>query len=243
MRNKETTHTHVLHRAETRGHANHGWLDTYHTFSFADYCDPERENFGALRVLNDDTVAPGKGFGMHPHKNMEVISIPLSGDLEHRDSLGHIEVIRHGEVQTMSAGTGIRHSEFNRNHDKPVKFLQIWVYPDKGGYEPRYDSVKLDVAKRHNKFQQVVSPYPDDEGAWIHQQAWFHIGKLDNGISLDYQLKQYDNGVYAFVLYGELEVDGVKLNPRDGLGILNADSINISSLSDDAEILLIEVPR
>ncbi|MDR0872484.1 MAG: pirin family protein [Prevotellaceae bacterium] len=232
----------ILHTAESRGHFNHGWLNTYHTFSFADYHDAERVHFGALRVLNDDTVAAGEGFGMHPHADMEVISIPLAGDLEHKDSLGHVEVIRHGEVQTMSAGTGIRHSEYNKNQDSEVKFLQIWVFPDRKGHEPRYDSFKLDLEKRHNRLQQVVSPNADDEGAWIYQKAWFYMSKTDKDVVLPYTLNNKDNGVYAFVLEGEFEIDGQTLKRRDGLGIWETDGFNIKSLSDGAEILLMEVP-
>src|SRR5690606_20497754 len=169
----------IIHRANTRGYANHGWLKSYHTFSFANYYDPERMHFGALRVLNDDTVAGGMGFGKHPHNNMEIISIPLDGDLEHQDSMGNTAVIRNGDIQVMSAGTGIYHSEYNKNKDKPVKFLQIWVIPNKGNVEPRYDQVTLNVADRHNKLQQIVSPKDGGEGVWIHQDAWFHLGKFD----------------------------------------------------------------
>ncbi len=233
---------HVLHTADSRGHFNHGWLDTHHTFSFADYYDPTRIHFGKLRVLNDDTIAAGEGFGLHPHQDMEIISIPLEGELEHKDSLGHTEVIRHGQVQTMSAGTGIWHSEFNKSPDRDVKFLQIWVFPNKRNLTPRYDSVDLDITKRHNKLQQVVSPNKDDDGAWIYQDAWFHISKLDKGVTLTYVLKQRGNGVYAFVLSGSLVVDGQVLDQRDGLGIVQTDSFMIEATSNEAEILLIEVP-
>jgi quercetin 2,3-dioxygenase len=173
----------ILHKAETRGNADHGWLHSRHTFSFAGYYDPERVHFGVLRVLNDDTVAPGMGFGTHPHENMEIISIPLEGDLEHKDSMGNVSVIRHGDVQVMSAGTGITHSEYNKNKDRPVKFLQIWVFPDKENLTPRYDQVTLNIDDRHNKLQQILSPDPDDPGVWIHQNAWFHLGKFDEGVS------------------------------------------------------------
>ncbi len=232
----------VLHKASTRGHANHGWLNSYHTFSFADYFNPERVHFGKLRVLNDDTVEPGQGFGTHPHNDMEIISIPLEGDLEHKDSMGNGTVIRHGDIQVMSAGTGIFHSEYNHNPDRVVKFLQIWIFPDKKGVKPRYDQITLDVNDRRNRFQQVLSPNPDDEGVWIHQKAWFHLGKFDRDFSLDYILKKQGNGVYAFVLSGELEVEGMKLENRDGLGMWNLDKFSVKALTQDAEILLMEVP-
>jgi len=153
----------VFHPASERGHANHGWLNSFHSFSFSDYYDPSKTHFGALRVLNDDTVAPGMGFGTHPHNNMEIISIPLEGDLEHRDSMGTVSVIKHGDIQVMSAGSGISHSEYNKNRDKPVKFLQIWVFPREKNVEPRYDQITLNLADRQNRFQQVLSPNADDD--------------------------------------------------------------------------------
>ncbi|HQU61495.1 MAG TPA: pirin family protein, partial [Saprospiraceae bacterium] len=217
----------VLHKANTRGHANHGWLNSHHSFSFASYYNPERMHFGVLRVLNDDTVAPGMGFGAHPHDNMEIISIPLEGDLEHKDSMGNTAVIRHGDVQVMSAGTGIRHSEYNRNKDNQVKFLQIWVFPNKRDVKPRYDQITLDLADRHNKFQQILSPNPDDEGVWIHQDAWFHLGKLDEGVALDYSIKKAGNGLYAFVLEGDITIDGQTLNRRDGFGVWDTDKVSV----------------
>jgi redox-sensitive bicupin YhaK (pirin superfamily) len=231
-----------LHKANTRGHANHGWLESYHTFSFANYQNKDRMNFGVLRVLNDDRVNQGMGFGKHPHDNMEIISIPLEGDLEHQDSMGNTTVIKEGDIQVMSAGTGIFHSEYNKNKDQPVKFLQIWIYPNKKNVTPRYDQVTLDLSDRHNKLQQILSPYPDDAGVWIHQDAWFHIGKFDNMHTANYQLKKSGNGVYAFILKGDFTIGGVSLNERDGLGIWDTDSFEITSNSDGAEILLMEVP-
>lgn len=232
---------HIIHRAETRGHANHGWLDTHHTFSFANYYNPERVHFGMLRVLNDDIVDAGKGFGTHPHDNMEIISIPLEGDLEHRDSMGNVAVIRKGEIQVMSAGTGITHSEYNKNDDRPVKFLQIWVFPREQHLKPRYDQIKLDANKMRNAFQQIVSPDPSDEGAWISQDAWFSLGDLEQGKELEYKLKNKADGVYAFIIRGEATVDGIKLNERDGMGITGAESFKVEA-DTDAEILLMEVP-
>lgn len=232
----------VLHKANTRGHANHGWLDSHHTFSFANYYNPDRMHFGVLRVLNDDRVDAGMGFGTHPHDNMEIISIPLEGDLEHKDSMGNTAVIRKGDIQVMSAGTGISHSEYNRNKDRLTKFLQIWVYPNKRDVTPRYDQISLDEAERHNRLQQVISPNPDDEGVWIHQDAWFHLGRFDKDFATAYELKKKGNGIYAFVLKGDITINGITLNERDGLGIWDTDSINLTADSQDAEILLMEVP-
>lgn len=231
----------VLHKAETRGNANHGWLRSRHTFSFAGYYDPERMHFGVLRVLNDDIVAGGMGFGAHPHDNMEIISIPLEGDLEHKDSMGNKTVIRNGDIQVMSAGTGITHSEYNKNSDKEVKFLQIWVFPNKKNVEPRYDQITLNLEDRHNKLQQVLSPNPEDAGVWIHQNAWFHLGKFDEGFSTEYQIKSQGNGVYAFILSGDVQINDQQLNSRDGYGIWDTDKFTISANSN-AEVLLMEVP-
>lgn len=232
----------VYHPASTRGHANHGWLDSYHTFSFAGYYNPERMNFGALRVLNDDRVDSGMGFGSHPHDNMEIISIPLEGDLEHRDSMGNVAVIKHGDIQVMSAGTGIQHSEYNRNKDQLTKFLQIWIIPNKRNVTPRYDQITLNVSDRLNRFQQVLSPDPNDEGVWIHQQAWFHLGRFQPGVSAEYSIKSIGNGVYVFVLEGSVTVGNQVLEKRDGFGIWETDSIPFLVGSSETEILLMEVP-
>ena len=232
----------VLHRSNTRGHANHGWLESYHTFSFANYHNPERMNFGVLRVLNDDRVSQGMGFGKHPHDNMEIISIPLEGDLEHQDSMGNTTVIKEGDIQAMSAGTGIFHSEYNKNKDQLVKFLQIWIYPNQKNVTPRYDQITLDLNDRHNKLQQILSPNPEDEGVWIHQDAWFHIGKFDHDFATSYELKKPRNGIYAFVLKGDFTIGNISLNERDGLGIWDTNAIKITANSSNAEILLMEVP-
>jgi redox-sensitive bicupin YhaK (pirin superfamily) len=232
----------LIHKAATRGDANHGWLHSRHTFSFANYYNPERMHFGVLRVLNDDFVAPGMGFGTHPHDNMEIISIPLEGDLEHKDSMGNISVIKNGDIQVMSAGTGITHSEYNRNKEQAVKFLQIWVFPNKKDVKPRYDQITLDSEDRKNKFQQIVSPNTEDEGAWINQDAWFHIGKFDKDITLDYSVKKTGNGVYIFVLKGDVIIEGNTLNERDGFGIWDVAKFNLKAISQDAEVLLMEVP-
>ena len=232
----------ILHKANTRGHANHGWLDSYHTFSFAGYHNPERVHFGVLRVLNDDTVAGGMGFGTHPHDNMEIISIPTFGDLEHQDSMGNKQVIRQGDVQIMSAGTGIQHSEKNKNHDKEVKFFQIWVFPNKRNVEPRYDQQSFTEADKHNKLLTVVSPLgTNDGGVQIHQDAWFSLGRLDKDFLTTYTLRNKNNGVYAFVIEGDITVNGKSLNKRDGLAISEAEQLTIKANSN-ADVLLMEVP-
>lgn len=231
----------ILHKADTRGDANHGWLHSKHSFSFANYYNPERMHFGVLRVLNDDTVEGGKGFGTHPHDNMEIISIPLEGDLEHKDSLNNVAVIRNGDVQVLSAGTGITHSEYNKNQDKRVKFLQIWVFPDKKNVKPRYDQITLKAEERHNQFQQILSPSADDAGVWIHQNAWFHLAKFDKGVAKEYTFKAKGNGLYVFNLNGDIMINNQVLNMRDGFGIWDADKVSIKA-DTDAEFLLMEVP-
>lgn len=232
---------HVLHPANSRGFADHGWLNSRHTFSFATYHNPERVHFGALRVINDDSVAAGGGFGTHPHQDMEIISIPLSGDLRHRDSMGNEGVIRHGDVQVMSAGTGIRHSEMNANADRAVQFLQIWVFPRENGVTPRYGQLRIADGKRKNEFQQILSPNPDDAGVWIHQDAWFHLADFEAGTTRSYALKKAGDGLYAFVIRGKAKIGGFDLGPRDGLGLWETDAIEVSA-TEDAEILLMEVP-
>ena len=239
--NKETrTMNTVIHKSNTRGHANHGWLDSHHTFSFANYHNPERMNFGVLRVLNDDRVAAGTGFGTHPHDNIEIVSIPLDGDLEHKDSMGNTAVIRSGDVQVLSAGTGITHSEYNKNKDQEVKFLQIWVFPKTRGVQPRYDQVSIRDIEKDNAFYQVLSPNPDDQGVWVHQDAWFHIGKFEAGKSDTYTLKKEGNGIYAFVLEGEVEIGENTLESRDGMGIWDTSDIEVKA-SKNARVLLMEV--
>jgi redox-sensitive bicupin YhaK (pirin superfamily) len=232
----------ILHKADSRGHADHGWLKSFHSFSFAGYYNPERMHFGVLRVLNDDCVNGGMGFGKHPHDNMEIISIPLEGDLEHQDSMGNTTVIKKGDIQVMSAGTGVYHSEYNKNANVPVKFLQIWIFPNKKNVSPRYDQITMNEAERKNKFQQILSPNINDEGVWIHQDAWFHLGTFDNGISSTYPIKKPGNGVYAFVLKGTFNIDGIEITSRDGLGIWETEQFTLTSSEDGAEILLMEVP-
>lgn len=236
------TENSVLHKAETRGHSNHGWLDTHQTFSFASYYNPDRMHFGVLRVLNDDVVNPSKGFSTHPHDNMEIISIPLEGDLEHKDSMNNVAIIKKGDVQVMSAGTGILHSEFNNNGDRQVKFLQIWLYPNKKSVTPRYDQISLNLKDRHNKLQQILSPDPKDKGVWIYQDAWFHLGTFDAKFTTTYKIKKTSNGVYAFVIKGNFLINGAILNEKDGFGIWNIQSLEIVSQNTGSEILLMEVP-
>jgi hypothetical protein len=232
----------TLHKAATRGHANHGWLDSWHTFSFANYYDPDRIHFGALRVLNDDTVAPGMGFGKHPHDNMEIISIPLEGDLEHGDSMGNTTVIKQGDVQAMSAGTGVVHSEKNRNSDRSVKFLQIWVIPRERNVQPRYDQKTFSEEDKKNQLLTIVSPLESDGGGIkIHQDAWFSLGKLDAGTTVHYNLKKDGNGVYVFLLEGDVSINDIVMNRRDGLAIEEAEHLDITA-NANAELLLMEVP-
>lgn len=231
----------ILHKANSRGNANHGWLKSRHTFSFANYYDPERIHFGALRVLNDDTIEAGMGFGMHPHDNMEIISIPIEGALEHKDSMGNVSVIRKGDIQVMSAGTGVFHSEYNKSRENQVKFLQIWIFPNRKNVTPRYDQITLNQEDRKNKLQQILSPNPDDECVWIYQNAWFHIGRFEKGEECEYKIKSKGNGIYAFVLSGDVEINDLILASRDGLGITETESIIIKAVSD-SEILLMEVP-
>lgn len=230
----------VIHKSNTRGHADHGWLNSHHTFSFASYRNPDRMNFGVLRVLNDDVVAGGKGFGKHPHDNMEIISIPLQGDLEHQDSMGNTTVIKQGDIQVMSAGTGVQHSEYNKNVDQAVKFLQIWLFPNKRNVSPRYDQLSISEAPL-NQLNQVLSPNQDDEGVWIHQDAWFHIGEFNKDMELAYSLKRKGNGVYAFMLNGGSEIEGDVLDVRDGMGLWETDKINIKA-QKGSKMLIMEVP-
>ena len=231
----------IIYKADSRGHANHGWLNTHHTFSFASYYNPDRIHFGALRVLNDDKITSGTGFPKHPHQNMEIISIPLKGDLAHEDSMGNQATIKQGDVQVMSAGTGVTHSEYNPNKDIGTEFLQIWVFPNKENIEPRYGQVHYPAQERKNKFQVVVSPSANEVDTWIQQDAWFHLADFEKGFKETYELKKKDNGLFLFLLEGEIEVGGEKLEKRDGIGLTNLDKVDITA-NKNAEILLMEVP-
>jgi hypothetical protein len=240
----ETKFTH--HPANSRGHANHGWLNSYHTFSFAGYHHPQRMHFGALRVLNDDTVAAGMGFSRHPHDNMEIMSIPTYGDLKHKDSMGNETIIRQGDVQIMSAGTGVSHSEMNANKDKEVRFFQIWILPRERNIQPAYGQITLDTNRLRNNLLQVVGPYKNEEGLWINQNAWFHLGHLDDGFKTIYPMKDKSHGLYVFVIEGSATVAGdadsnQHLQRRDGLGIENTGEVSIMA-NGETQLLLMEVP-
>lgn len=230
----------VFHPADQRGHANHGWLDAHHSFSFASWYDPSKIHFGALRVLNDDIIAGSMGFGTHPHDNMEIITIPLVGALKHRDSMGNEATITAGEIQVMSAGTGIQHSEFNATNET-LNLFQIWVFPNKKNVTPRYDQQLLDTAKMKNNFAQILSPDPADDGVWIHQDAWFHLGEFDKGQSANYTVKSAKNGVYVFVVEGQITINGQELNKRDALGVWNTEAFVIS-FNENSKVLLLDVP-
>lgn len=231
----------VLHKADSRSIADHGWLKSFQTFSFGGNYNPERIQFGALRVLNDDTIDGGTGFGEHPHDNMEIISIVLEGGLKHEDSMQNVAIIEPGEIQVMSAGTGIYHQEYNKEENVPAKFLQIWLFPNQRNVTPRYQQERYDATLVTNQFSQILSPDKSDAGVWIYQDAWFHLGKFDTGLKTDYTLKRKGNGVYVFVIKGSIQVNGQDLAERDGLGIWEVDKLDINTLTD-AEVLLMEVP-
>ena len=231
----------VFHAADSRGAANHGWLKAKHSFSFAQYFNPERTQFGALRVLNDDIVAPGMGFGMHPHDNMEIITIPLKGALEHKDSMNNEGIIEADEIQVMSAGTGVYHSEYNKNTDQEVNLLQIWLFPNAQNVTPRYDQKSIADLKIPNSLYPVVTPEQRSDRLWIHQNAWFHLGDFTQPTTLDYTLKDPSNGVYAFVIEGKVILADTPLEKRDALGVWNTDSFTLSA-SENTRILLMEVP-
>ena len=231
----------VLHKASSRGHADHGWLNAYHSFSFASWYNPERIQFGMLRVLNDDTVAAGMGFGTHPHDNMEIITIPLEGDLAHKDSMGNSSTIKTGDVQVMSAGTGIQHSEFNPNADLQTKLFQIWLFPKYRNVEPRHQQITLDVAQQKNSFAQILSPNPNDEGVWIHQDAWFYLSDFEANFSKKLALQKQGNGFYIMNIEGEIEVNGEKLEKRDAIGIWETNEIEIKA-NTNSRFLIIEIP-
>ena len=231
----------ILHKASSRGHADHGWLNAYHSFSFASWYNPERIQFGMLRVLNDDTVAAGMGFGTHPHDNMEIITIPLEGDLAHKDSMGNSSTIKTGDVQVMSAGTGIQHSEFNPNADLQTKLFQIWLFPKYRNVEPRYQQITLDQSLQKNNFAQILSPNADDEGVWIHQDAWFYLSDFDKDFSKKLGLKKEGNGFYIINIEGKIEVNGEKLEKRDAIGIWETNELEIKANSD-SRFLIMEIP-
>ena len=231
----------VFHPSDSRGYANHGWLEARHSFSFASWYQPDRLHFGALRVLNDDIIQGGMGFGTHPHDNMEIVTIPLKGDLEHKDSMGNSAVIREGDIQVMSAGTGVQHSEYNNSPDKEINLFQLWLFPNKQNVKPRYDQLPIRSLHQKNEFFQILSPSANDQGVWIHQDAWMHILDADQGQSFDYVLQSPENGVYLIVIEGEVEVDNQTLFRRDAMGIWETDKLTIKTKTD-AELLLVQVP-
>ena len=231
----------IFHASSTRGEANHGWLHAKHSFSFANYFDPNRIQFGALRVLNDDIIAPGMGFGSHPHDNMEIITIPLEGALEHKDSMDNIGVIEADEIQVMSAGTGIFHSEYNKNKDKEVKVLQLWVLPKERNVTPRYDQKSIKELKKTNTLYPIVTPDPNGPPMWIHQDAWFHMGDFNESTKIEYKINKDGNGVYVFLIEGSAEIAGEAIKKRDALGVLETERFNLK-MASNSRVLLIEVP-
>lgn len=231
----------IFHPSKTRGEANHGWLQARHSFSFANYFNPERIQFGALRVLNDDIIAPGKGFGMHPHDNMEIITIPLEGALEHKDSMNNIGVIEADEVQVMSAGTGVYHSEYNKNSNQSVNLLQLWVLPNQKNITPRYDQKNIKEFKKINTLYPIITPDSEDSTLWIHQDAWFHLGDFNQETRVSYPLNKDGNGVYIFIIEGTAEIEGEKLQKRDALGVWETNSISLIA-KENTRALIIEVP-
>ena len=231
----------VFHPSSSRGAADHGWLQAKHSFSFANYYDSERVQFGALRVLNDDIIAPGMGFGTHPHDNMEIITIPLDGALEHKDSMDNIGVIETDEIQVMSAGSGVYHSEYNKNKDQSVSLLQIWVFPNKKNVTPRYDQKNIKDLKKVNSFYPIVTPNQKGPEMWIHQDAWFHLGEFDKETRINYKINKKGNGVYAFLIEGSVQIDGESLEKRDALGLWDTESFELLA-NPNTRILLIEVP-
>ncbi len=231
----------IIHRADTRGIAEHGWLKSFHTFSFASYYNPERIHFGVLRVLNDDIVKASSGFDNHTHENMEIISIPLEGILTHKDNLGHISIIRPGDIQVMSAGSGITHSEYNDDTVNPVNFLQRWIYPKQKDIKPQYQQKTFDQDDRINTLQEIISPSPGNDNLHIHQDAWISIGKLVKGTETEYSIKKNDNGIYIFIIEGDTNVEGLNLNKRDGIGISGTDKIKIKVIND-CELLVLDIP-
>ena len=231
----------VFHSSDSRGHANHGWLDARHSFSFAGWFNPERIQFGALRVLNDDIIQGGMGFGTHPHDNMEIVTIPLKGDLEHKDSMGNSAVIREGDIQVMSAGTGVYHSEYNKNPDKEINLFQLWIFPNQRDVPPRYDQIPIRTFHQKNAFFQILSPVAEDQGVWIHQNAWMHMLDADAQTSHTYTIKKPGNGVYVMVIEGQIAWNDQVLNRRDAMGVWDTNDFEIRVL-EDAQVLLVDVP-
>lgn len=231
----------TIYKANERGYFNHGWLKTSHIFSFAEYHNPKRMRFGLLRVLNDDWVEPEMGFGTHPHKNMEIVSIPLYGSLAHKDSEGNEQVINTGEIQIMSAGTGVTHSEYNSSESEKVNFLQIWIFPKIKDIRPKYDQISVSEEELNRKFRTVVSPVKQKDNLQINQDAYLSIGNFIKGVKVNYEIKKEGNGLFIFLIDGKIKIDRYELSSRDSTGIENTDKIEIDVL-EKSKILLIEVP-
>lgn len=234
--------TYTIRKANDRGYADYGWLQAYYSFSFASYYDPENIQFGALRVLNNDTIAPGMGFGTHPHNNMEIITIPLRGSITHRDSMGHTEEVHSGEIQVMSAGKGIEHSEFNASRSQELELLQIWILPNTKDVEPRYQQLKYECKSESNTWVQLVSPHVEDPGAWIHQNAWISMCATSEGNEMTYQKNIKQNGIYLFVLEGAYQINTIRVNQRDAIEVRNNDEKIILESLSNSRCLVIEVP-
>ena len=230
----------IIHRANSRNSADFGWLKVNHSFSFANWYDPNKINFGALRVLNDDTIQGQKGFDPHPHDNMEIITIPLSGSLAHKDSMGNSSTIQAGEIQVMSAGSGVRHSEYNPSNDF-TNLFQIWIFPNQRNVEPRYDQIAIETAKMKNNFLQLISPFPEDEGSWIHQNAWIHMAEIEAQKEINYTMHSNENGIYAMVVEGEVHIQNELFQKRDAVGIWEETEINFLAKMN-SKVLVIEVP-
>lgn len=231
----------VFHSSSSRGFANHGWLVAKHSFSFASWHNPERVHFGALRVLNDDTVSGGTGFGTHPHDNMEIITIPLSGAIKHQDSMGNSSIIQTGEIQVMSAGAGVEHSEFNPLKEEELKLFQLWIFPNKKNVAPRYDQFAIDKKGMKNAFLQLVSPNQEDAGTWIHQEAWISMAEMDENTTLTYQTHREGNGVYFMQVEGNTMIGKQQLSDRDALGVWDINQVEVTA-NTKGKILAIEVP-
>lgn len=231
----------LIHKADTRGYFDFGWLKTNHTFSFGNYYDPERVNFGMLRVLNDDIVSPAQGFGTHPHNDMEIVSIPLKGGLAHKDNTGSEGVIFPNEIQVMSAGTGILHSEFNSSKDEEINFLQLWIFPDRKGHKPRYNQKSFNTEERKNKLQLIVSPDKSNDNLWLNQDTYLSLTDLEKGKSLKYKIHTIGNGVYIFLIEGKIILVDEVISKRDGIGIWETNEILLKA-DDNSKVLIIEVP-
>jgi len=232
----------ILYPNKTRGNADYGWLKANYSFSFGNYFDPEREQFGKLRVLNDDLIDPNKGFDTHAHRNMEIISIPLSGSLTHKDSLNHESVIKAGDIQVMSAGSGIQHSEYNASKTEVCNLLQLWIFPNKTNIKPRYDQKKFPAEAEINKFNTIVAPKDTSENAlWIHQNAYLKITSLEKDKMLKYSLTDTNNGIYAFVISGNASIAQINLSKKDALAITEFEEIEIKAITN-TRILIIETP-